>query len=317
MDFTRQPIIETVITPKEGCNLVVRSSKGNGQEEYFVEALEVVVFGNAIFYRSMERPKSFLLPASDYEVLEVRETRMALKNVGIERTIKIGGGREQQSKTQKEPVVEKEAPAPVEDEAEMAVSADGKQDGRVDKKRDKRRHSRRRRGRGDETPEEMAAQAGEEQTREEPVENISHKEDAPSKKEEKRTSSTPPPAPPTLLPPPTTLISETIARYKDNALFRSAFYVKEPESIEESELDADKELALTGSSETFEQGSHPEDIAEALELQNISLEPSEYGYLGFMEEDQNVDFPVSVPKESPKGEEEVPEDALRREEQND
>lgn len=50
MDFTREPIIETVITPKEGCKLVVRSSKTVGQEEYFVDAVEVVTFGNAIFF---------------------------------------------------------------------------------------------------------------------------------------------------------------------------------------------------------------------------------------------------------------------------
>ncbi|MFQ5729105.1 MAG: hypothetical protein ACE5GN_01935 [Waddliaceae bacterium] len=76
MDFTREPIIESVITPKEGCKLVVRSSKGVGQEEFFVDSLELVSFGNTFFLRSLERPKSFLVPATDYEVLEVRETRM-------------------------------------------------------------------------------------------------------------------------------------------------------------------------------------------------------------------------------------------------
>ena len=35
--------------------------------------------------------KSFLVPASDYEILEVRETRMVLKNVGVDSSIKIGG----------------------------------------------------------------------------------------------------------------------------------------------------------------------------------------------------------------------------------
>ncbi len=94
MNYTREPIIETVISPKEGCKLVVRNSKGGGQEEYFVDSIEVVSFGNAIFYRSLERPKSFLVPASDYEVIEVKETKMVLKNVGIERSIKIGGGKE-------------------------------------------------------------------------------------------------------------------------------------------------------------------------------------------------------------------------------
>ena len=57
MNFTREPIIETVITPREGCKLVVRSSKANGQEDYFVDAVEVVSFGRSLFFRSQERPQ--------------------------------------------------------------------------------------------------------------------------------------------------------------------------------------------------------------------------------------------------------------------
>jgi len=52
VDFTRQPIIETIITPREGFRLVIRSSKNMGQEELFVDALEVVSFGAAtLFFR--------------------------------------------------------------------------------------------------------------------------------------------------------------------------------------------------------------------------------------------------------------------------
>ncbi len=95
MNFTREPIIETIISPKEGSKLLVRSSKnGSVTEEYFVDAVEVVSFGRAFFFRSMERPKAFLVPVTDYEVLEVRETKVALKNVSHDRNIKIGGGRE-------------------------------------------------------------------------------------------------------------------------------------------------------------------------------------------------------------------------------
>ena len=79
MNFTREPILESVITPREGCKLVVRNSKSAGQEEYFVDAVEIVSFGGAHFFRSLERPKSFLVPISDYEVLETRETRVMLK----------------------------------------------------------------------------------------------------------------------------------------------------------------------------------------------------------------------------------------------
>jgi hypothetical protein len=132
VDFTRQPIIESIITPKEGHKLVIRSSKGAGHEEFFVDSVEVVSFGNTFFLRSLERPKSFLVPASDYEILEVRETRMVLKNVGIDSSIKIAGGKESPKKE------EKAAQAP----KEAAESEE-----KIEKRRDRRRQTRRRRAR--------------------------------------------------------------------------------------------------------------------------------------------------------------------------
>ena len=93
MNFTREPIIETVITPKDGYKLTLRSSKKDSGEEYTVEAIEVVCFNSALFYRSLERPKSFLVPVSDFEVVETKETRVVLKNATIEKSIKIAGGK--------------------------------------------------------------------------------------------------------------------------------------------------------------------------------------------------------------------------------
>lgn len=83
MDFTREPVIQTVITPREGFRLVVRSSKTQGLEEHFVDAVEIVCFGSATFFRSIERPKPFVVPATDYEVLEVREPRVMLKTPAV------------------------------------------------------------------------------------------------------------------------------------------------------------------------------------------------------------------------------------------
>ena len=80
--------------PREGCKLLVRNSKGSGKEDYFVDSVEVVSFGHSFFFRSLEKPKSFLVPVSDYEILEQKETRLALRNAPMERSIKIGGGRE-------------------------------------------------------------------------------------------------------------------------------------------------------------------------------------------------------------------------------
>ncbi|MDE3055413.1 MAG: hypothetical protein KGI80_01770 [Verrucomicrobiota bacterium] len=129
MHFTREPMVETVVTPRDGMKLVVRRSDGSQQEEYSVDALEVVSFGHSLFFRSLERPQAFLLPVSDYEVLEVKELRMSLKAaLPAERTaIKIGGGR-------KEPVLE-------EGRETSASSGNGEE-------QRKKRRRRGRRGRG-------------------------------------------------------------------------------------------------------------------------------------------------------------------------
>lgn len=184
MNFTREPLIETVITPKEGHKLVVRNSKGGGQEEFFVDAIEVISFGNSCFFRSLEKPKCFLVPVSDYEILEVRETRMLLKTPGTERGIKIAGGREAVLKTpaKEVKVVEEEAAV-----SEEEVPTEG----RPEKRRERRRY-RKKRGKAE-------LEEGAEQT------------EAPFEEEERRVEK------PSLIPPPPTLISESLARYKHMA----------------------------------------------------------------------------------------------------
>ncbi len=102
MNFTREPITETIITPKEGNKLVVRNTKG-GNSEYNVDAVEVVNFGTALFFRSLERPKSFLLPVSDFEVVETKETRVAIKSAQIEKSVKISGGKTEETKSEDQP----------------------------------------------------------------------------------------------------------------------------------------------------------------------------------------------------------------------
>lgn len=253
MDFTREPIIETVITPKEGCKIVVRSSKNAGQEEFFVDALEVVSFGGAIFFRSQEKPKAFLVPVSDYEVLEVREARMVLKNVGLDRSIKIGGGREQ--KAPKEQVQEKVEVAPESETASTATeeAAPANNDSKSEKKRDRRRQQRRRRGREEGARDESAAGENAESNQDSSQAENGSKEGETKSGESVQAN----PAPfSTLLPPPPTLISETIGRYKENALFKNAFYTKEEVDAEETaavvEHMGDKlDLATEAASETL------------------------------------------------------------------
>ncbi|MCE2983402.1 MAG: hypothetical protein LW832_07535, partial [Parachlamydia sp.] len=226
MDFTREPIIETIITPKEGYKLVVRTSKGTSQEEYFVDAVEVVSFGHAHFFRSLERPKSFLVPVSDYEILEVREPRMVLKNAGLDRSIKIGGGREGTLKAPRESekeVDEAHKMEPLSQAESSEENGEGKPEIRLDKKRDRRKNYRKRRGGKGENKEE-----GKESPEIPPLED--EKINIPPPEEGKEGEPITPLSPgmlSSLLQPPPQLISETINRYRENALFKSAFFLAE------------------------------------------------------------------------------------------
>ncbi|MCH9625805.1 MAG: hypothetical protein S4CHLAM123_09850 [Chlamydiales bacterium] len=181
MNFTREPIVETVITPKDGFKLVIRNSKSGGQEEFFVDAVEVISFGSTSFFRSLEKPKSFLVPVNDYEILETREVRISLKTTGSERGIKIGGGREAPLKAPKEPTLIQEV------ETQAIV------DQKVDKRKERRRYRKKR------TTSEDEGQATESQ-------------ESSDESQGERSSLIPPPS--TLIPPPSTLISDTIERYK-------------------------------------------------------------------------------------------------------
>lgn len=197
MNFTREPIIETVITPREGCKLVIRSSKANGGEDYFVDAVEVVSFGHSFFFRSQERPKSFLVPVSDYEVLELKETRMVLKNVSGDKSIKIGGG-----KTKEDPALAESRPAPE----------------REPRKRGKSRRSRR--SRSERPLEKSEEKHPEEETapRDEPLEVngeiASTQQKSPAPEKASPAIEDAPSFISKLFPPPPTLIKESLSRYK-------------------------------------------------------------------------------------------------------
>lgn len=215
MNFTREPIIETVITPRDGSKLVVRNSKGNGQEDYHVDAVEVVSFGHSFFFRSVERPKSFLVPVGDYEILELRETRLALKNVSAERSIKIGGGRDAPPRPHREreshpPATPSEEPVSSDAleenvQSEAAPQAESPRDPRNDRKRDRRRRGRR--GGRDRGPQDN--RSSEIPNAAEGSELI--EEEAPLSEE---AVVKPPSFISKLFPPPPTLIKETLGRYK-------------------------------------------------------------------------------------------------------
>lgn len=293
VDFTREPIIETIITPKDGCKLVVRSSKSTGQEEYFVDAVEVVAFGHAFFFRSLERPKSFLVPVSDYEVLEVREARMVLKNVAPDRSIKIGGGREGQVRASREAEKVELTTAQVEEEVIVTEGVEGAQptegasetrpDTRLDKKRDRRRHYRKRKGGREEGKEEAAPEAAPSIP---PLEDDKIDLPPPENPEGGDLSAVSTPLLfSSLLQPPPTLISETIGRYRENALFKSAFFLTEEEEYKPHDkvqelLNEDEEGEYTPSlkeptyetqqeQQTQEEGSAQQEEIEVQESQEL------------------------------------------------
>jgi hypothetical protein len=207
--FTREPVLESIITPKQGYTLVLRSSKAAIQQEYFVESVEIVSFGRELFYRSNDRVKAFLLPVADYEVLEVHEARLALKVVGA---VKASNPEKQQkqpskdNKRQEKPKravqeVKKEEDEPFKDEdfftEEEAPEVEEIQEKPiVELKRDPKRHQKRRAKRqGSKKPEEKTSQ--EEKP---PAEPLSADEELRALRKR------------ALLSPPETLISEKYAQ---------------------------------------------------------------------------------------------------------
>lgn len=214
MDFTREPIIETVIIPKEGCKLVVRCSNAAVQEEYFVDAVELVTFGTSQFFRSLERPKPFLLPVSEFEVLEVREPRVVLKHVGTDRSIKIGSGK--QVKKESEASQQKK-------ETEKTEKAESSEEGKKSESRKKRRPLRRKKKSEAKEDGETEELPKEEQPKEE-------KQEAEKTAEEKQVTRT-------YLAPPPTLISETLAKYREDDTYKAAFYEEGVEGEEQVEAE--------------------------------------------------------------------------------
>ncbi len=261
MNFTREPIIETIVTPREGFKLIVRNSKGGGQEEYSVDAVEVVSFGASFFFRSLERPKPFLVPVSDYEILEVKETRVVLKNASIEKTIKISGGREATIKASKEGLGEKVA------EPAEAITKKAAIEQRLEKKREKRRHRRRRGG------QEEDKESSELSSTRETVES-SEKEPGTPGAEVSDEMKVLPAIVSRFFPPPTTLISESLGRDKkksEEALQKDASSAESISSSEEISQQNEEPPSFPSEDSSDEQSSMG-DSKEMLRLNSESAE---------------------------------------------
>src|SRR3990167_7819133 len=80
MNFTREPILESIISARDGHKILVKSTKHSTEGEFFVDAVEVVSFGPQIFYRCLEKPRPFFLPASDFLIEEVKDQKVAIRH---------------------------------------------------------------------------------------------------------------------------------------------------------------------------------------------------------------------------------------------
>ncbi len=259
MHFTREPIIESVITPREGCRITLRNSKNNSQEEYIVEAVEVVSFGNALFFRSLEKPKAFLLPVNDYEIVETKETRVILKSISLEKSIKIGGGREGPVRATKE--------QPTEREEEENPSRTELAEGKVDK----RRNRRRRRRSSDERQELKEWTEKKEEETQETAGTTAAFEGGGALHEE----TFPPVSSPmltALIPPPSTLISETIARYKDATYVEGALLSKSLGKNASKEEQAPQLQAVEPSAQHEGNSEYPEPLLRVPENEEKNIE---------------------------------------------
>lgn len=241
VDFTREPIIETVITPREGYRLVVRSSKSASQEEHFVDALEVVSFGNALFFRSLERPKPFIVPSCDYEVLEVREPRIVLKTPIQE---KAAAPREHVHRAKVE--VEKKEPIPVSVEKEESSDTEERAvpaatEGQGDRRRERRRPFRRRRGQNREEATSETSLTAEGEEKQSPTEAPRVKEETMSEASAQKILTTTPMLS-SILPPPT-LVRDNLAALREKEEYKGAFFIREDK---EGLADDDDDTVLEG-----------------------------------------------------------------------
>ncbi len=253
MDFTREPIIETVISAREGCRILIRNSKTPGQEEFSVDALEIVNIGAACFFRNRERPKAFLVPATDYEVIEVRDTRLGLKAASFESTFKAGPKKLAVKEERVEPSVKQEE-EPSQPEARPPV------------RREKKKVVRRRRSEESPPQEQEKKEVAEEvvdppKKAKKEVEKVVDLPEEPSSEKS---------APRSLLPPPTTLIRDEIERLRQDEQYKGAFYPqKEKEPSPENGDDEPAVLSLR-----LHEEEEPEKVRES-DMYMATPEPDE------------------------------------------
>ncbi|MEC8307253.1 MAG: hypothetical protein VXZ72_05365 [Chlamydiota bacterium] len=82
MEFTREPIIETVISASEGYLLHLK----HGSETYQVISLQIVSWGSLFFVRSLEQDHQFLMPLDEVAITEHKVSYAGLRLPANEKT---------------------------------------------------------------------------------------------------------------------------------------------------------------------------------------------------------------------------------------
>lgn len=232
MHFTREPIVESVLSARDGYKLVLKNSKSASTTDVSAEVIEIVSFAGTLFYRSQDRSKNFLLPASDFELSEVKDARLVLKNISLEKSNKLNNLQREALPSDSElhdEALQGDDELPLETEGSNQAGSESKNN-RLERRRERRRNRRRRH-----SEDKKEGVVAESTPQDEVVEKVQAEENNQ-------------PIVPTLnlIPPPPTLISQTLARYKDKTLDAEA----NPTIVVEDNFDK----------QSFEPPLEPEDL---------------------------------------------------------
>lgn len=212
MHFTREPIIESILSARDGYKLVLKNSKTPSSSEISSEVIEIVSFSGTVFYRSQDRSRNFLLPATDFEIVEVKDSRLVLKNISLDKSSKLPNPPREQISDESADEGQEDQSSSDQDIQAQQTSVSASQNSRLERRRERRRNRRRRHN------EEKNADEKRESASDTPSELENHEEVAlQSETSDEGSSTSMPMLIPTLnlIPPPTTLISQTLARYKE------------------------------------------------------------------------------------------------------
>ncbi|MBM3195716.1 MAG: hypothetical protein FJZ56_06565 [Chlamydiae bacterium] len=255
MNFTREPIIESIISARDGYKLSIRSTKMQENREILVDAVEIVSFGNSHFFRCQEKPKPFFFPVGDYEVSEVKETRFILKNSTLEKSVKIQSSKEHLHKSSKETIDEESI---VEEEIAEDIKEEISEEtpdvpSREDKKSKRNRRKRDRQKQQRFTPTEVTQ------------EEVSTEGDKGGDTKDEALVSSPTSIAPKFISPPPALIISSLSHRKSETVHQEPLLPTSPLEINELPL---QEIQLNPTDEVhslFSQNNSQQEESTSLE----------------------------------------------------